>query len=162
MEDSSQIGELYSYHKNGIEEILSQRQLMNYFSQSGMEGIDFESWLKSCCQTKDLVRILPLEHPTKFGSLIAKRREEIGMSEEQLAKICLMSPEELSWIEAGILKPDKNSLQWISNALGIYRSKLLIGQIQRKPDYGECVKNIEGLQEELLFEKECLWGQSKI
>ena len=50
MEDTVKPGELYSYHQNGIEEILSKRQLEDFFSQSVIEGVEFESWVKEQCQ----------------------------------------------------------------------------------------------------------------
>ena len=156
MEDTVKPGELYSYHQNGIEEILSKRQLEDFFSQSGIEGVEFESWVKEQCQRGDLLAITPLEKPTKFGSLIAKRRDEMGISQEHLSQICLMSTEQLKWIEAGALQPDQNSLHWIANALGVQRSNLLNGEIKPKPDYQECLKNIAGMQEELLLAKEHL------
>ena len=100
--------------------------------------------------------MVPLEEPTKFGRLIAERRKEIGMSVEQLSRLCLISPEQLKWIEAGVLNPDQNTLQWLANAIGVHRSNLLNGQIKLKPDYQECLKAIEGMQDELLLAKEQL------
>ena len=95
---------------------------------------EFEHWLNTQCQTGQLKKLVPLEEPTKFGSLIAERRKEIGMSVEQLSRLCLISPEQLKWIEAGVFNPDQNTLQWLANAIGVHRSNLLNGQIKLKPD----------------------------
>ena len=78
------------------------------------------------------------------------------MSVEQLSRLCLISPEQLKWIEAGVFNPDQNTLQWLANAIGVHRSNLLNGQIKLKPDYQECLKAIEGMQDELLLAKEHL------
>ena len=72
------------------------------------------------------------------------------------ARLCLISPEQLKLIEAGVFNPDQNTLQWLANAIGVHRSNLLNGQIKLKPDYQECLKAIEGMQDELLLAKEHL------
>ena len=55
-----------------------------------------------------------------------------------------------------MFNPDQNTLQWLANAIGVHRSNLLNGQIKLKPDYQECLKAIEGMQDELLLAKEHL------
>ena len=156
MESSTKLEELYSYHQTGMEEILSRQQLADLFQLSEQKAGEFEHWLDTQCQNGQLKKLVPLEEPTKFGSLIAERRKEIGMSVEQLSRLCLISPEQLKWIEAGALNPDQNTLQWLANAIGVHRSNLLNGQIKLKPDYQECLKAIEGMQDELLLAKEQL------
>lgn len=156
MEPSTKLEELYSYHQKGMEEILSRQQLEELFQHSEQKAGEFEHWLDTQCQAGQLKKLVPLEEPTKFGSLIAERRKELGMSEEQLSRVCLISPEQLKWIEAGVLNPDQNTLQWLANAIGVHRSNLLNGQIKLKPDYQECLKAIEGMQDELLLAKEHL------
>ena len=145
MEPSTKLEELYSYHQKGMEEILSRQQLEELFRHPEQKTGEFEHWLNTQCQTGQLKKLVPLEEPTKFGSLIAERRKEIGMSVEQLSRLCLISPEQLKWIEAGVFNPDQNTLQWLAN-----------GQIKLKPDYQECLKAIEGMQDELLLAKEHL------
>lgn len=156
MEPSTKLEELYSYHQKGMEEILSRQQLAALFQYPEQKDGEFEHWLDTQCQAGQLKKLVPLEKPTKFGSLIAERRKEIGMSVEQLSRLCLISPEQLKWIEAGVLNPDQNTLQWLANAIGVHRSNLLNGQIKLKPDYQECIKAIEGMQDELLLAKEHL------
>lgn len=156
MEPSTKLEELYSYHQKGMEEILSRQQLEELFEHPKQKNGEFEHWLDTQCQDGQLKKLVPLEEPTKFGSLIAERRKELGMSVEQLSRLCLISPEQLKWIEAGVLNPDQNTLQWIANAIGVHRSNLLNGQIKLKPDYQECLKAIEGMQDELLLAKEHL------
>lgn len=156
MEPSTKLEELYSYHQKGMEEILSRQQLAELFQHPEQKAGEFEHWLDTQCQAGQLKKLIPLEEPTKFGSLISERRKELGMSVEQLSRLCLISPEQLKWIEAGVLNPDQNTLQWIANAIGVYRSNLLNGQIKLKPDYQECLKAIEGMQDELLLAKENL------
>lgn len=145
MEPSTKLEELYSYHQKGMEEILSRQQLEELFRHPEQKTGEFEHWLNTQCQTGQLKKLVPLEEPTKFGSLIAERRKEIGMSVEQLSRLCLISPEQLKWIEAGVFNPDQNTLQWLANAIGVHRSNLLNGQIKLKPDYQECLKAIEGM-----------------
>lgn len=156
MEPSTKLEELYSYHQKGMEEILSRQQLAEFFQHPEQKSGEFEHWLDTQCQAGQLKKLVPLEEPTKFGSLIAERRKEIGMSVEQLSRLCLISPEQLKWIEAGVFNPDQNTLQWLANAIGVHRSNLLNGQIKLKPDYQECLKAIEGMQDELLLAKEHL------
>ena len=156
MEPSTKLEELYSYHQKGMEEILSRQQLEELFRHPEQKTGEFEHWLNTQCQTGQLKKLVLLEEPTKFGSLIAERRKEIGMSVEQLSRLCLISPEQLKWIEAGVFNPDQNTLQWLANAIGVHRSNLLNGQIKLKPDYQECLKAIEGMQDELLLAKEHL------
>ena len=156
MEPSTKLEELYSYHQKGMEEILSRQQLEELFRHPEQKTGEFEHWLNTQCQTGQLKKLVPLEEPTKFGRLIAERRKEIGMSVEQLSRLCLISPEQLKWIEAGVFNPDQNTLQWLANAIGVHRSNLLNGQIKLKPDYQECLKAIEGMQDELLLAKEHL------
>ena len=156
MEPSTKLEELYSYHQKGMEEILSRQQLAELFQHPEQKAGEFEHWLDTQCQAGQLKKLIPLEKPTKFGSLIAERRKELGMSVEQLSKLCLISPEQLKWIEAGVFNPDQNTLQWLANAIGVHRSNLLNGQIKLKPDYQECLKAIEGMQDELLLAKEHL------
>lgn len=156
MEPSTKLEELYSYHQKGMEEILSRQQLEELFRHPEQKTGEFEHWLNTQCQTGQLKKLVTLEEPTKFGSLIAERRKEIGMSVEQLSRLCLISPEQLKWIEAGVFNPDQNTLQWLANAIGVHRSNLLNGQIKLKPDYQECLKAIEGMQDELLLAKEHL------
>ena len=156
MEPSTKLEELYSYHQKGMEEILSRQQLEELFRHPEQKTGEFEHWLNTLCQTGQLKKLVPLEERTKFGSLIAERRKEIGMSVEQLSRLCLISPEQLKWIEAGVFNPDQNTLQWLANAIGVHRSNLLNGQIKLKPDYQECLKAIEGMQDELLLAKEHL------
>ena len=156
MEPSTKLEELYSYHQKGMEEILSRQQLEELFRHPEQKTGEFEHWLNTQCQTGQLKKLVPLVEPTKFGSLIAERRKEIGMSVEQLSRLCLISPEQLKWIEAGVFNPDQNTLQWLANAIGVHRSNLLNGQIKLKPDYQECLKAIEGMQDELLLAKEHL------
>lgn len=156
MEPSTKLEELYSYHQKGMEEILSRQQLAELFQHPEQKVGEFEHWLDTQCQAGQLKKLIPLEKPTKFGNLIAERRKELGMSVEQLSRLCLISPEQLKWIEAGVFNPDQNTLQWLANAIGVHRSNLLNGQIKLKPDYQECLKAIEGMQDELLLAKEHL------
>lgn len=156
MEPSTKLEELYSYHQKGMEEILSRQQLAELFQHPEQKAGEFEHWLDTQCQAGQLKKLIPLEKPTKFGNLIAERRKELGMSVEQLSRVCLISPEQLKWIEAGVFNPDQNTLQWLANAIGVHRSNLLNGQIKLKPDYQECLKAIEGMQDELLLAKEHL------
>lgn len=159
--DNQALEPLYSTSRTGIVEIYSEEQLKDIFFTSPdtaqiKEKFTFREWIQKCCKDGVYSEIKPLESQTIFGKLIEKVRQEKNISSSKLSAACLISKEQLKWIEAGRLYPDANTLQWISNVLGIYKEDLISGKITLKPNYEECRMKLRESQDLLLQTKEHL------
>lgn len=81
---------------------------------------------------------------TKYGRIIQDLREEKNMTQEELAYLSMVSPEQLQKIEQG--KPaDSVVLQVIANVLGVYSEPLEKGEIvkQQRTELQTILKQIE-------------------
>ena len=131
---------LYESRQNGLAEIFSKEQLKEYYALSAdtnliREHVPFTSWLERMQEKGEIQKLQPLEQNTPFGYLMKNLREKRGLSPEQLSNMCLISKEQLSWIETGILNPDGSTMQLLSNALGVYCEDLQNGLVREKPVY---------------------------
>ena len=73
----------------------------------------------------------------KIGKRIQARREEVGMSQEQLAEAVELTPLSISYIETGRNAPSMAKFIRIANALKVSADMLLADVI----DYGYKVKS---------------------
>lgn len=155
------LSDLYENRKSGMPEIFSRQQLEEYYALSEdtnllRKHISFTSWLNKMQERGEIRRLEPLKQKTAFGYLIKNLREKRGLSEEQLSVMCLISKEQLSWIENGILNPNQSTLQLLSNALGVYCEELQNGLVREKPDYQESLKELQAAKKQLLKAKESI------
>ncbi len=159
--DATVLQSLYESRQNGVPEIFSKAQLEEYYSLSAdtnlmREHIPFTNWLEKMQEKGEIWKLEPLEQNTSFGYLIKNLREKRGWSPEQLSNMCLISKEQLSWIETGILNPDGSTMQLLSNALGVYCEELQNGIIREKPNYQESLDELQAAKEQLLKAKESI------
>lgn len=152
---------LYESRQNGLTEIFSRQQLEEYYALSAdtnliREHIPFATWLERMQEKGEIRKLQPLEQNTSFGYLVKNLREKRGLSLEQLSNMCLISKEQLSWIETGILNPDGSTMQLLSNALGVYCEDLQNGLVREKPDYQESLAELQAAKEQLLKVKESI------
>lgn len=153
--------DLYENRKSGIPEIFSRQQLEEYYALSEdtnllRKHIPFTSWLNKMQEKGEIRKMEPLKQKTTFGYLIKNLREKRGLSEEQLSVMCLISKEQLTWIENGILNPDQSTLQLLSNTLGVYCEELQNGFVREKPDYQESLSELQAAKEQLLKARESI------
>lgn len=160
-EKADALATLYESRQNGLTEIFSEEQLEEYYTLSDntnlvRKHIPFETWLEKMQEKGEIRKLEPLERHTPFGYLVKDLREKRGLSQEQLASMCLVSKEQLSWIEIGILNPGGSTMQLLSNALGVYCESLKSGLVREKPDYQESLAELQAAKEELLKAKESI------
>ena len=153
--------DLYENRKSGMPEIFSRQQLEEYYALSEdtnllRKHISFTSWLNKMQEKGEIRKLEPLKQKTDVGYLIKNLREKRGLSEEQLSVMCVISKEQLSLIENGILNPDQSTLQLLSNALGVYCEELQNGLVREKPDYQENLSELQAAKEQLLKARESI------
>jgi len=93
----------------------------------------------------------------QIGSRIQARREEAGLSQEQLAEIVDMTPLSISFIETGRNAPSMSAFVKIANALQVSADVLLSDVIEygykvKASQFGEMIERAAPDKREQIFD----------
>ena len=83
-----------------------------------------------------------------IGEKIKKRREEIGLTQSELARKCILPPTTIWNIENGKRKPGLKSILRIADALGVCLDSLVKEELMMNPQIMELCRKVQQLSEE--------------